>query len=350
MTRVVGWALYVCAWAVAGAVWSVVAGRAAGMAIASALPYGITAMTVAGVLGIGVWHLSGRLTWSPRSIRFFGAHVAAVALYSPAYATSAVWIDLVAGRGLSGLPAIVASPTFIWNLLFGLWLYAAIAGVAYAIRSQHDVAAARLAALRAEALVSEARLAALRARVNPHFLFNALHSVGALVSLDPRRAERAIERLGDLLRYTLSPREVVPLRDEWQFTRDYLEIEALRLGERLRTSLHVDDAALVVPVPALVLQPLVENAIRHGIADRAEGGMLAMSASVNDGVLRLRVDDDGGSASSAGGHGTGLATLGERLRAHYGDAASLDARPHDRGFTVDVQIPIVSDLSPEEDA
>lgn len=329
--------------------WSLVAGISAGIPLATALPYGTTAMTVAGLMSVGVWHLTGQWPWSLRSLRFAVCHAAAALVFIVAYATSAIWVDLFAGRGLGGLRAILVSPTFVWNLLFGLWLYAAVAGVSYSIRAQRDAAAAKLAALRAEALVSEARLAALRARVNPHFLFNALHSVGALVSYDPPAAERAIERLGDLLRYALNPREVVPFRDEWQFTRDYLAIEGLRLGHRLRTTEHIDAAVLDIQVPALVLQPLVENAIRHGIADRADGGTLGISASLNGDILCLRVDDDGGAASAVPGHGTGLATLAERLHAHYGDAGSVEAHARDQGFSVNVKLPALTYASCEED-
>lgn len=346
VNRVRGWTLYALGWLTAGVSWAAVAARSSGMPLGSALPYGVTAMGLSGLLGVGVWHMTGRLPWSPGAGRFLGSHALVMPGFVGAYATSAVWIDIAAGRGLTGLPAIVASPTFVWNVMFGVFLYSALAGVSYTIRASREATEARLAAVRAEAIASEARLAALRARVNPHFLFNALHSVGVLVSRDPAAAERAIEQLGALLRYVLSAREVVPFRDEWDFTRQYLQIEALRLGSRLTVKERVEDDALGVPVPALLLQPLVENAVRHGVAERPEGGRVTLCADVAEECLRLTVADDGEGASRSHGHGIGLATVEARLRVHYGDAARVQTRDTSTGFTVEVTIPL---LAPQDD-
>jgi LytS/YehU family sensor histidine kinase len=206
----------------------------------------------------------------------------------------------------------------------GSWLYLMIAGLSYAIRAQRRVRAQEAATAEAQLLAHQAQLAALRSQVNPHFLFNALHSVGALVSVDPVRADRAIERLGDLLRYALHAGDEVPFCDEWQFTLDYLAFEELRLGERLRLRVHQDRAAGDVMVPPLILQPLVENAIRHGIADRPEGGALDVRAQFEGTRLVITIADDGPGPNGSRPQGLGLATVRRRLAAIYGPDAALE--------------------------
>ena len=162
-----------------------------------------------------------------------------------------------------------------------------------AIRANHLARTQAAAAAEARLLAQQAQLVALRAQINPHFLFNALHSVGALVASDPTRADMALERLGDLLRYTLGTEDEVLFAEEWKFTQDYLAFEQLRLGDRLRLHVSVDPSALSTMVPPLILQPLVENAVRHGIAARTEGGAIDLTARVEDSRLVLCVRDDG---------------------------------------------------------
>jgi LytS/YehU family sensor histidine kinase len=179
---------------------------------------------------------------------------------------------------------------------------------------------------------------ALRAQINPHFLFNALHSVGALVTSDPVRADEALVRLGDLLRYALGTEAEVPFAHEWRFTEDYLAFEQLRLGDRLRVEVNADAAAMAVMVPPLILQPLVENAVRHGIAERPQGGRIDVSALVHDSRLMLRVTDDGNGDSGVAGDGLGLSSVRRRLAALYGSRASLNV-DRTEGFTVTIGLP-----------
>jgi two-component sensor histidine kinase len=180
------------------------------------------------------------------------------------------------------------------------------------------LAESQVRAARAEAAATRAELAAIQARLNPHFLSNALHSVSALISTDPEAAEEALDRLGDLFRYSLemSERRVVRLADEWQFVKDYLAIEQLRLGGRLTTRLELDPSAATCEVPSFVLQPLVENAVRHGIGPRRAGGTVRVSARRDGSRLELTVEDDGVGGDPAAvrtSKGTGLRTLRERL-------------------------------------
>jgi sensor histidine kinase YesM len=192
-----------------------------------------------------------------------------------------------------------------------------------------------------------AELSALRGQLNPHFLFNTLHTLTALVRRDPQTAEHALEQFGGMLRYVLdvkrSAREDVTLADEMHFVRNYLALEQLRLGDRLRVVEHLDADALDCVLPSLTLQPLVENAIKYGIAPRARGGTLELSASVDDESLTLEVRDDGpGAASdvidSAGG--VGLRAVRQRLETRYDGHASLSiATAPGEGFSARVSLP-----------
>jgi signal transduction histidine kinase len=191
---------------------------------------------------------------------------------------------------------------------------------------------------------AEAKLAALQARTNPHFLFNSLNAIAGLVGIDPNRAERAVEVLAESMRYALGSTQTrrVPLEREMDAVRDHLELEKLRFGERLRSSLAVEPGVETLPVPPLCLQPVVENAILHGIAQRAGGGRLEVCARRDGDHLLLRVDDDGPGpmGSSHAGTGTALADLRDRLRLLYGAAASLsvDSGPTG-GCRVEIRLP-----------
>jgi signal transduction histidine kinase len=178
----------------------------------------------------------------------------------------------------------------------------------------------------AEALANEARLNALRLQLNPHFLFNTLNGVSTLVAEGKgEEATKMLARLADFLRATLDvdERHEVPLSEELSFAKSYLEIERSRFGERLRVDVDVDGAANDGLVPALILQPLVENAVKHAVAPRAGHGTVSIAARAADGELTLRVDDDGPGLAEPARGGIGLSNTKERLRRLYGDRALL---------------------------
>ena len=334
-----GWLGYGAAWLAAACFWTIAASNTGGPGPLYFFPYGVLIMGTAALMGVGVWHMTGRipLTWRSRS--FYLAHGIALPIYAAIYSTVWVLPDLVTGRIEAALTAIRTSPAQTWNVFMGGGVYLVVAGLSYAVRAQRRARIDAAAAAEARVLAQQAQLAALRARLNPHFLFNALHSVGALVPHDPVRADQAIESLGDLLRYALGTDEEVLFSQEWRFTQDYLAFEQLRLGDRLRINATASGPAMSVPVPPLILQPLVENAVRHGIADRAEGGLVQLSAEVSDSRLILRIADDGRGAGSNGGDGLGLASVRQRLLALYGGDASLDI---DRraGYAVTLVLPV----------
>lgn len=197
------------------------------------------------------------------------------------------------------------------------------------------------AAERAQAEAADARLAALQAQMNPHFLFNALNTIASLVRTDARAAEATTENLAAILRRTLdrSRSTLSTVEDEADYLRAYLSIEQARFGDRLSVEWQIDPAALPVRIPPMTLQPLAENALRHGIGGRLEGGRVRIAARRMDGVLRLEVEDDGAGFVRGAREGTGLGNLRARLATLYGDRASLDIEPLPRGTLATVQLP-----------
>ncbi|WP_164001082.1 sensor histidine kinase [Pyxidicoccus caerfyrddinensis] len=215
------------------------------------------------------------------------------------------------------------SSTIIWTLMMLMWLV-----LYFAIHAVQRARRAELERWKLEAAAQAAELRFLKAQLQPHFLFNCLNSVRALISEDPARAQEVVTRLSALLRYALAARgpETVPLERELQVVRDYLGLEGVRLESRLRVREDVEPAALGVPVPAMLVQTLVENAIKHGVGLTPEGGEVAVSAYVRDGALLLEVANTATPPSTTSrpeSSGVGLRNASERLRLLCGAGASL---------------------------
>jgi hypothetical protein len=191
-------------------------------------------------------------------------------------------------------------------------------------------------------LAREAELRALRSQVHPHFLFNSLNSISALVSMDPLRAREMCVLLAEFFRKTLALGENsgVTLEEELAVARTYLAIEGLRLGARLSVEEAIDEAARTCLLPPLLLQPLVENAIRHGIATRPEGGMLRIEARTDGRRMRISVENPfDPDAPPRPGMGVGLVNVRRRLLASYGDRARVDAERGEDRFRVAISMP-----------
>jgi len=321
------WLLYWLAWIPIGGLYTAALAREVS-SLRDALAGGALAILVAGLMGMGIWRLSGRLPWPDRKRgRFAVIQILAALLFVT------VWVGTIYGRIAIGEGWETASPILRsdagWTLLMGFWLFGVITGVSHVIRGEQRIREQQKAVERAEALRARAELQALRARLHPHFLFNTLHGVKSLIRRDPVRAEVAIERLGDLLRSLLDRGEEaddVSLEEELTFVRKYLALEQLRLGDRLCVVEGVEADSLECGVPPLILQPLVENAIRHGIAPRAGGGTLRLTAALRNGDLVVGVSDDGPGSVDAeleAAAGLGLRTVRQRLEAGFGRRACL---------------------------
>lgn len=260
---------------------------------------------------------------------------AASSAFSP-FTSERTYGQILVGWYLSGLPVMILAYLAV---LGGGW-----AVYWFALHRSGEVASARL-----EAQLSDARLAALRQQLHPHFLFNSLNAVTVLVrDRDWEGAEHAVHLLAGLLRDALRTGgpDRVPLARELDFVSRYLELEKLRFPDRLRVVRDVPAELGDARVPVLVLQPLVENALRHGIAPSASAGVVTLRARGDGGRLVLAVEDDGrgpGTEGARGGAGVGLSNVRERLRVLYGDRASLtlEARPGG-GAVATVSLPLES--------
>ena len=266
------------------------------------------------------------------------------------------WLELTAGRvlpriaatvvliagslaAITGIVNIVLLRNSTWESWFPRVWFGVGSGYAMALSvwvwiyfSVHDRRRRRaleLKALRLEVVAHDARLRTLESQLNPHFLFNALNSVRALVVEDPQRSQTMITRLSELLRYTLlaKGREIVPLDDELRAIEDYLSIERVRFEERLTVELAVEPAARTQRVPRMLVLTLVENAVKHGISQLAAGGAVHISAAVSHDRLLVRVANSGSLRASTAGAGLGLSNARERLQLIYGDSASLTVEP-----------------------
>lgn len=239
---------------------------------------------------------------------------------------------------------------YIWPFLYSLMMYGVVASIFHTVRSSEARRLQALAASQAQGLLVQAELASLRNKLNPHFLFNTLHSIIALMRKDGKAAEAALFRFSDMLRYVLDTEKTgsthVTLEEELNFVRDYLNLEALRLGPRLHVDWSLDEAAAGYGVPALSIQPLVENSIKHAFNPRSQPGNLLIRTKLR--ALQSEVDitirDDGPGAELAQvqtSGGIGVKTVERRLQLEYGKRASfrIQTAPG-QGFEICVTIPL----------
>lgn len=224
------------------------------------------------------------------------------------------------------------------SLPWSMFMYFAVLGCVHAFFFFAEARDREAQAARLAAQLAESRLGALRMQLNPHFLFNSLNAVGVLVrDQKTAAASRMIELLGDVLRTVLrnDPRHEIPLRDEIQFLEQYLAIEQVRFSDRLRVQWSIPEELKDALVPEFVLQPLVENALRHGIAKQSDAGALEIAARRDGETLVLSVSDDGaGLAETSTQPGVGLSNVRARLETLYADAARLEIASRSSGGVV----------------
>jgi len=247
----------------------------------------------------------------------------------------------------------IESPDNFW--VWGLIYAATVAAIGIEIKVFNSVRI-QIKLEEQERLLLHARMEALQNQINPHFLFNTLNSISSLVRFDPDTAREMIFKLATILRRLLSSGEAfAPLREEFEFIDNYLDIEVVRFGtEKLHVVKELDPASLDVVVPSMLLQPLIENSIKHGLAPKIEGGSIFLRSRVVNSRLIIEVEDDGvgmGSAqldesSSWSGMGIGMANISERLQVLYGDTARMTIDSHEgRGTLVRIRLPLIEAAS-----
>jgi LytS/YehU family sensor histidine kinase len=297
-------------------------------------------MGSAGGLAVIVWLSCQRWPWpSEFKLRFYALQILLALLYAVAWTTLVFVWDLFRGSDVS----VWSSAVWARTISLGVWLYAVIAGMFHAVQTRERLQEKETAAARAEALAAAARLEAIRARLNPHFLFNTLHTLSAVVKFRPHLAENAIERLGDMQRYTLKQdqRGLVDFSEEYAFTRQYLAFEQLRFEDRLVVHQDVSADAFEFDVPPFSLQTLVENAVHHAIAIRPEGGTVWIACRAQNAHLEVSVRDDGPgrAADASSSHQLGLRSVRERLVAAFGATAELRVGHKEDGFEASFRVP-----------
>lgn len=279
--------------------------------------------------------------WPPSSV---GPHLGLMAVIAPVQISLSYLAHFTLLRLSGTLPSAMAGAWLaarvtgvVWGTFAGFLYYWMIAAVYWAAEFQRLYRAERLQAVQLEASLAAARLDALRAQLQPHFLFNTLNAISVLAVDDPGRAKQMVLRLSDLLRASMDGAEghEVPLATELQLLNAYLEIQRARFGDRLRLRLEIEPDTRDALVPTLVLQPLVENAIRHGLEDAEAGGEIAVLARRNGDDLVIEVRDDGRGLDAGAGtgprEGVGLANTKERLSRLYGDRQYLVLRTQPEG-------------------
>ena len=290
--------------------------------------------------------------WRPFSTWF--VHIAACSAIGLLFAAWNTWLDMM----LDPYANASARPPFaqVWldkfcnGILWSAVLYGAILTIGYVLESRERLAFQQTESARLNEQLAEARLSALRRQIEPHFLFNSLNAVTGLVREGKSEAAvNMIAGLSDFLRRVLEDgnRQHVPLREEMEFVQRYIDIQKVRFADRLRVSVEVNAELLAAQVPSLILQPMVENAVKHGIAKRAPGGAIRITASRRNGMLTLSVRNDGPSLPvdwETSRSGIGIANVRTRLESLYGDAFQLSMRNQEAGgVEVSLSLPFVEE-------
>ena len=327
--------IVLAAWLPFFAIWVLYAMVYAHYRLSAAVVTSLISMGSASLLGIAAWHVCKRWPWPLQlDLKFYLLHIFFASAYSIFWSIATFGLESLR-RGTNPWD-FWRAPFLGWQLLMGVWLYGLFAGISYAVQTRNRLHEKETLVARAETLAAEARLDAIRSRLNPHFLFNALHTLAALVRFQPTMAENAIERLGGMLRYALKEDgcELVEFVEEYEFTRQYIAFEQLRYEDRLKVDLQIDPEAFHFDVPPFSIQTLAENAVHHAISVRPQGGSIRIKCSCQNGQLSISVRDDGpgDDANSRKSHHFGLRSLRERLRAAYGPSAELTVQDGREGF------------------
>ncbi len=263
-------------------------------------------------------------------------------------ATGAIWILLVWGA--------LVSMNVQWNeyylktimsyrLIASMMFYVCSVGVYYAISFYDSLQQKQVHEMQLKALVKEAQLNELRAQLHPHFLFNSLNSINSLTISNPAKAGKMIIHLSEFLRYSLSRKghSMTDYEKEMYHVKQYIEIEKVRFGDRLEFQFNDENAPVEWPLPLMLLQPLIENAVKHGVNNSGEKVHIHLTAFIENGRLVVRIENNFDSdAVQEKGTGTGLNNVKERLNLVYGDSSFMEIRKDNNLFSVTLKIPKTS--------
>jgi two-component system LytT family sensor kinase len=235
--------------------------------------------------------------------------------------------------------------TFPYRIGTGVFIYGLIILTYYLFVSLSNLAEKNAREARLESLVKETELKMLRSQINPHFLFNSLNSISSLTITDPEKARTMVIKLSEFMRYALSRKDEQPVsfESELKNLRLYLDIEKVRFGNRLITDENVSKDCLETPIPVMLLQPLYENAVKHGVYESTENVKISTNAEINNGFLEIKISNnyDPGSVPISG-TGTGLLNVARRLELYYGSKGFMNTKKENGFFIVKILIPINS--------
>jgi len=232
--------------------------------------------------------------------------------------------------------------TFPYRIGTGVFIYGLIVLSYYLFISLTNLSEKNAKEARLESLIKETELKMLRSQINPHFLFNSLNSISSLTVTDPEKARVMVVKLSDFMRYALARKDEqpVPLRSELENLRLYLDIEKVRFGDKLSTEEHIDQECYDFKIPVMLLQPLYENAVKHGVYESTETVKIYTQAKIIGGVIEIIIRNNYDSAPSVKrGTGTGLINVSRRLELFYGNKASIKSTKEDGIYTITLYIP-----------
>jgi hypothetical protein len=337
-------AAYLAAWGLVGTLIAAQLVMAGTFGWAEALGFALPVTLAFGFVGLGAfWVCQAAPLELSRMVRSLGTQLVAAVI------SGVLWLGATRGWALAlerldVFPGLAAKQAQAWPLLLGLGftLFLLTAALHYLLMAMGTSQAAERRALQFEISSREAELRALRAQIHPHFLFNSLNSINALIAARPEEARRLCVGLADFLRRSLTfgQREAIPLAEELELAEQLFAIEKVRFGERLAHATVADDEARACVVPPLLLQPLVENAVTHGISQRLEGGEIRIEAERRGAELLIRVTNPrDADAPSRPGTGIGLQNVRRRLAALHGEEADVRVVPTDDAFRVELRLP-----------
>jgi len=337
------WA-YLTAWTLLGLLLAALLVAAAPFGWLEATAFAVPLSILYGFVGLGAfWVCRAAPLQLSGLLRALGTQLAAASVSAILWlAASRAWAVLLDRHG--PFPGLGKRQAEAAPLLLGLGvvLFLLAAALHYLLGAFEASQEAERRALQMEIASREAELRTLRAQIHPHFLFNSLNSINSLIGARPEEARRLCVRLGDFLRrsLTVGSRDIVPLAEELSLAEQLLAIEKVRFGDRLTLDVRADEAARDVGVPPLVLQPLVENAVTHGIAQMLEGGTIRVEAERRGEKLRIVIENPRDPDSTGRrGTGIGLQNVRRRLAALYGDEADLRVEPAEASFRVVLRLP-----------